>query len=205
MPSALRAPLHNAEVRGAGVAAGDSLNGNAVADGLDGAYEGDDHEGGGGGAQNSTPGGDVDARPGGQGGRLSIARRESAERRIVRRGAATAVPMAMPMTGDHSLHAGGARRTRTATTTRVTRAAMGAPACGSAFGRFVEGVENDGHDGGGDEHDDGAGHHGGEDAAEEGEAGGEQELNEGGHEDEAGHGGRAGLQERRHAHGDEGA
>ena len=52
-------------------------------------------------------------------------------------GADTAQPTAMPMTGDHSRNAGGARSTRAPTTTIVASAAAGAAACEEPSGTSV--------------------------------------------------------------------
>ncbi len=51
--------------------------------------------------------------------------------------AATEQPTIMPMSGDHSRHAGGPRNTSPATVTRVARAATGAAACDAPSGASV--------------------------------------------------------------------
>ena len=84
-------------------------------------------------AQNATPG--VRSNPGHEPKGMSTQEASSTCCALYSpKGAATRQPAAMPMTGDHSLHAGGPRNTRAATVARVVAAAAGAAAGGVPSG-----------------------------------------------------------------------
>ena len=69
--------------------------------------------------------------------------------------------------------------------------------------RLRQHAENDGHDGDGDQHDDGAADDGRDDATQPGKTPGEEKLEQRGYDDERCQQGRAALDQGGHAHGDE--
>ena len=87
-------------------------------------------------AQNSTPG--FTSKPGHEAkGAPTQDASSTGWRSNSPKAADTTQPTTIPMTGDHSLRAGGARSTSAATTTRVDRAAAGAAACDAPSGTSV--------------------------------------------------------------------
>ena len=115
----------------------------------------------------------------------------------------TAQPTAIPMTGDHSRNAGGARSTRDPTTTMRCQGRSRSSRLRRAVRHVRQGVEYDRHDRCRYQHDYRAGNHRCEYPTQQRETGSHGELEQRRHDDEARHSRRTALHQGRHAYRDE--